>query len=134
MSGRFDQQRGYHTGGSQPAQGYPSGQGSVPPYSPGPNYAPHAPYPIHRFEKPNRAGLVLAFGLMAWMVCPVFGIASWIMAKNDLAEMRAGVMDPSAEGLTKAGYWLGLLSVACYVLMFAVAVLVALLMSAGGPF
>jgi hypothetical protein len=59
---------------------------------------------------------------MAWMVCPAFGIASWIMAKHDLAEMNAGVMDPSAEGLTKAGYWLGLLSVASYVLMIGGAV------------
>jgi hypothetical protein len=55
------------------------------------------------------------------------------MAKNDLAEMRAGVMDPGAEGLTTAGYWLGLLSVAAYMMMFAVAVLAALLRS-GGPF
>jgi hypothetical protein len=91
------------------------------------------PHPAQRYEKPNRGGLVLAFGLLAWMVCPAFGIASWIMAKNDLAEMRAGVMDPGAEGLTTAGYWLGLLSVAAYMMMFAVAVLAALLMS-GGPF
>ncbi len=130
MSGQFDQARGYHTEGPKPT-GYPSGQGSVPPYSPGPDYHPAMPHAPQAFEKPHRGGLVLALGLLAWMVCPVFGIASWIMGKNDLAEMRAGVMDRSAEGLTTAGYWLGLLAVAAYGLMIVAAVLFGALMGIG---
>src|SRR4051812_42109729 len=52
------------------------------------------PYGGHGL-KPHRGGLVLAFGILGLVVCAPFGIAAWIMGNRDLAEMRAGVVDPA---------------------------------------
>lgn len=66
--------------------------------------------------RPHRGGLALAFGILAWATCPLFGVAAWAIAANDLRAMRAGEMDPSGEGLTRAGLILGALNVAMTVL------------------
>lgn len=70
--------------------------------------ASHASYPV----LPHRGGLVLAFGILSWMTCPAFGIAAWALAAQDLKLMRLGEMDPSGEGLTRAGLYLGAINVA----------------------
>ena len=58
--------------------------------------------------KPGRGGLILAFGILSWVVCVIFGIAAWVMGNNDLSEMDAGRMDPRDRGLTQAGKIIGL--------------------------
>lgn len=73
----------------------------------------------HRRMQPHRGGLILAFGILAWMTCFLFGVAAWAMGVEDLRAMRAGEMDADGEGLTRAGMILGAISV--------VLVLVALL-------
>jgi hypothetical protein len=40
--------------------------------------------------------------------CIIFGILAWVMGGGDLKEMAEGRMDPSGEGLTKAGKILGI--------------------------
>jgi hypothetical protein len=60
--------------------------------------------------KRHRGGAVLALGICGFAVCPILGLIGFFMGKTDLAEMRAGIMDPSGQGLTQAGYWLGLIS------------------------
>lgn len=62
-----------------------------------------------RGRRPHRGGLVLAFGILGFVICAFFGIASWIMGRNDLQEMRAGRMDPSGMGMTQAGMILGII-------------------------
>lgn len=58
--------------------------------------------------KPHRGGMLLAFGILGILCCIVFGILAWVMGSNDLKEMAAGRMDPSGEGMTKAGKILGI--------------------------
>lgn len=58
---------------------------------------------------PHRGGLILTFGLLGFFCCIFFGIAAWIMGNEDLNAMRAGRMDPSGEGLTRAGMILGII-------------------------
>ncbi len=60
--------------------------------------------------------LILVFGILSIVVCFVFGIASWVMANSDLRSMEAGVMDPTGEGMTKAGKICGIIGVAMAVL------------------
>ncbi|MGC1272859.1 MAG: zinc ribbon domain-containing protein [Planctomycetaceae bacterium] len=64
-----------------------------------------------RRPQPHRGGLILAFGILAWMTCFLFGVAAWAMGVEDLRAMRAGEMDATGEGLTRAGMILGAVSV-----------------------
>jgi hypothetical protein len=85
--------------------------------------------------RPHRGGMILAFGILSWVLCFIFGIVAWVMGNNDLAEMRAGRMDPSGEGLTQAGRIVGMvhiiLSLAFIVLGVGFFIVVALASAAG---
>lgn len=59
----------------------------------------------------HRGGLILAFGLLAWVTCTLFGVAAWVMAVDDLRAMRSGEMDASGESLTRTGMYLGIANV-----------------------
>lgn len=84
----------------QPA-GYPQQGGQPQPYGAQQGYA----------VKPHRGTTVLVLGILGLVLCVVCGIIAFVMAKSDLAEMKAGVMDRTGEGMTTAGYWLGLISI-----------------------
>ena len=72
---------------------------------------------------PHRGGAVLTLGILALvlpLVVPlaglVCGIIAWVMGNNDLAEIRAGRMDPEGEGQTNGGRICGIISVILHVL------------------
>ena len=74
---------------------------------------------------PHRGGAVLTLGIMALVLffvpfMPVgglvLGIMAWVMGNNDLAEMRAGRMDPEGESQTNAGRVCGIIAVVLHVL------------------
>jgi hypothetical protein len=79
---------------------------------------------IRQSTIPHRGGLILAMGLVALMMFPyatiVCGPMAWQMGNTDLAEIRAGRMDPSGEGLIQAGRILGIIGTAL-VGLFAIA-------------
>lgn len=78
-----------------------------------------APPPVGRL-KAERGALILTFGLLSWVLCPIFGILAWVMGNQDLEEMAAGRMDPGGEGMTKAGKIVGMvhvLFIACGLLL-----------------
>ena len=60
--------------------------------------------------KPHRGSVILAFGILGFLVCALFGVAAWTMANNDLREMDRGYMDPSGRDLTNTGRILGMVS------------------------
>ena len=62
--------------------------------------------------KPHRGALILAFGILGLVVCQLFGVAAWVMADNDLKEMRRGYMDPTGRDLTNVGRILGMVATA----------------------
>lgn len=62
--------------------------------------------------RPHRGGIILALGILGIVICQICGIIAWVMANTDLAEMRAGRMDPSGEGTTNAGKICGIIGVA----------------------
>lgn len=75
--------------------------------------------------KPHRGGMILAFGLVGLLCCVVFGILAWVMGGADLKEMAAGRMDPTGEGMTRAGWILGIIGTALGILTI-LGVLIAL--------
>ena len=60
--------------------------------------------------KPHRGAVILAFRILGLVVCQLFGVAAWVMADNDLKEMRRGYMDPSGRDLTNTGRILGMVA------------------------
>lgn len=61
---------------------------------------------------PHRGVLILILGILGWVSgCVIFGIVAWVMGNTDLAEMRAGRMDKSGEGMTQIGKIIGMISV-----------------------
>jgi len=59
--------------------------------------------------KPHRGVVVLVLGILGIVVCFICGIFAWVMGKNDLREMDAGIMDPAGRGITKAGKICGMI-------------------------
>ena len=62
--------------------------------------------------RPHRGAVILAFGILGFLVCALLGVAAWVMADNDLREMERGYMDPSGYDLTRTGRILGMVSTA----------------------
>ena len=78
---------------------------------------------------PHRGGAVLTMGILGlvlsfFQVVPVAGlvlaIMAWSMGSTDLAEMRAGRMDPEGEGQTNAGRVCGIVAVVLHILVIVV--------------
>jgi hypothetical protein len=68
--------------------------------------------PRRRYGRPHRGGLILTLGILSLVivVCSPLGIFAWVMANNDLREMKRGNMDRSGEAQTEAGRILGVIS------------------------
>jgi len=88
---------------------------------------PSRPGPL----KPHRGGIILALGILGIVVCFILGIIAWVMGKNDLNEMDAGIMDPSGRGLTQAGKICGMVSVILQIIVLLIWLLVAAIAGAG---
>ncbi len=90
---------------------------NYPPYPPGqqppvpPGYPPPPPgYPPYGMMEPARGGLILALGILGFILCPLFGLAAWLMGNTDLDKMNQGRMDPNGRSLTEAGKVCGVVS------------------------
>jgi hypothetical protein len=59
---------------------------------------------------PHRGSTILTLGILGLVVCGPLGIIAWVMGNQDLAEMRAGRMDPEGEGTTNAGRICGIIA------------------------
>jgi predicted RNA-binding Zn-ribbon protein involved in translation (DUF1610 family) len=60
---------------------------------------------------PHRGSTILTLGILSLIICgPILGPIAWIMGNQDLAEIRAGRMDPEGEGLTNAGRICGMIA------------------------
>jgi hypothetical protein len=83
---------------------------------------------------PHRGGTVLTLGIVSLVclcVCNllslILGPIAWSMGQRDLAEMRAGRMDPDGEGITRAGWICGIIGTILGVVVIAAAVLILML-------
>ncbi|MHC5002583.1 MAG: DUF4190 domain-containing protein [Planctomycetota bacterium] len=101
---------------------------------------PGAPTEGGQFLQPHRGVLILVFGILSIVICFIFGIVAWVMANGDLRMMQAGQMDPSGEGMVRAGKICGIIGVALAALGVCVSLFWFLVMgaaiaggAAGGP-
>ena len=67
------------------------------------------------YVKPHRGNLILILGILSIVFCQFVGIPAWLMGSQDLKEMKAGLMDPSGEGMTQAGRVCGI--VGCVIMI-----------------
>jgi hypothetical protein len=93
-----------------------SGSGSPNPYgfTPPPAAPPSSPGRLGGPFAPHRGGMVLALGILSIVIsgCGVgliLGFIAMNMAKTDIAQMNAGLMDPAGRGLTDAGRICGII-------------------------
>jgi len=77
--------------------------------------------------KPHRGTLILVLGIISLIVCPIVGIAPWLMGNADLKEMASGLMDPEGKSLTQVGKILGIVAIALTIIGIAIGVLFAIL-------
>lgn len=66
--------------------------------------------------KPHRGTMLVIFGVLGLICCLIFAILAWVMGNTDLKEMAEGRMDPSGEGMAKAGKIMGMIGVGLNVL------------------
>jgi len=81
---------------------------------------------------PHRGVVILVLGIIGIVCCFICGIIAWVMGNNDLREMAAGRMDPSGEGLTKAGKICGMIGVILAII--AIVIQLLMLLAGGGMF
>ena len=79
---------------------------------------------------PHRGTLILVFGILSIVCCLIFGIVALVMANKDLSEMAAGRMDPTGEGMTKAGKICGIVGIVLQSL-YIVIQLILMILGAG---
>lgn len=77
--------------------------------------------------RPHRGATILVFGILGFVVCPLFGIAAWVMGNDDLKEMARGSMDSSGKDISKAGRVCGM--VATGILLFQIAVIIVIVIT-----
>ncbi len=98
--------------------------------------------PTHPMQpmQPHRGVMILVFSILSWVrSCMIFGIVAWVLANSDLRAMEEGRMDPTGEGMTKAGKIVAIIHVVVSIvfvvgalLFLLIALLVAGAAAAGG--
>jgi hypothetical protein len=101
---------------------------------------PFASYPTtgavplagRHYPKPDQSGLILAMGILSWIVCPICGVIAWVMGGQALKDMQVGAADPTNRGLVQVGYYLGMVNVILAICCFGFYVLLFAMMAIGG--
>ncbi len=91
---------------------------------------PQSPVPGAALQ-PHRGTMILVLGILGIVVCVVCGIIAWVMGSTDLKAMAAGQMDPSGEGLTRAGKICGIISVALMAIGIVIWILMVVVIGIG---
>jgi hypothetical protein len=76
---------------------------------------------------PHRGILILIFGILSIVCCFIFGIIAWVLANGDLKQMAAGRMDPSGEGMTKAGKICAIVGIAIQIVGIVIQLIIMIL-------
>ncbi len=84
--------------------------------------------PSSIYPERHRGTTVLLLGILGLVfTCPIPSLIAWVMGAKDLAKMKARVMDPAGEDMTKVGYVLGMfwsliwIGAACVLMFLAIA-------------
>lgn len=75
------------------------------------------------YEEPHRGTMILIMGILGLVMCPIVGIAAWIMGKNDMRAINEGRMDPEGKQLTQVGMILGIVATCLLALQMVILVI-----------
>lgn len=78
--------------------------------------------------EPHRGGLILTMGILGIFCCGIMAIVAIILGQSDLKKMKQGQMDPSGQGLTNAGFILGIIGT----VLMALGIVLQIVMAAAG--
>ena len=85
------------------------------------------PQTSHNNLEPHRGTLILVLGILSLVMCGFFtGIPAWIMGRNDLRKIKAGLIEPEGEGSTKAGKISGI--ICCIISLLSIIGIVLLIL------
>ena len=84
--------------------------------------------------QPHRGVMILVFSILSWFLCVIFGVVAWVLANSDLRAMEEGRMDPTGEGITKAGKIVAMINVILTIVGIVVGIIALLLMLVLGVF
>jgi hypothetical protein len=85
-----------------------------------------------RYLAPHRGNMILTLGVISLFIMHIpLGPIAWIMGNSDLAEIRAGRMDPEGESSTNTGRICGMISTILSIVSVAVVGLVLFCMFCG---
>ena len=85
------------------------------------------PQTSHNNLEPHRGTLILVLGILSLVMCGFFtGIPAWIMGRNDLRKIKAGLMEPEGEGSTKGGMICGI--ICCIISLISIIGIVLLIL------
>ena len=91
---------------------------------------PTPPGPVQNL-RPHRGVMILVLGILGIVTsCFILGLVAWIMGNGDLRAMREGRMDPTGEGLTKAGKICGIISVILNIVVVAIYIVFFVILAA----
>jgi len=82
--------------------------------------------PGERKKTPHRGPKLLAMSILGTFICPIISIVAILMAKEDLAAMKAARMDRNGEGLTTAAFWIAIGGLALNVIGSIITVIIVL--------
>lgn len=74
----------------------------------------------------ERGVMIIVFGVLGWIGCPVFAVIAWGMAAADLEAYRAGKLDANSVLATQIGYFLGVFGAVTWGTVILGSVLMAL--------
>ena len=84
------------------------------------------PQTSHNNLEPHRGTLILVLGILSLMCGFFTGIPAWIMGRNDLRKIKAGLMEPEGEGSTKGGMICGI--ICCIISLLSIIGIVLLIL------
>ena len=85
------------------------------------------PKTSHNNLEPHRGTLILVLGILSLVMCGFFtGKPAWIMGRNDLRKIKAGLMEPEGEGSTKGGMICGI--ICCIISLLSIIGIVLLIL------
>lgn len=83
---------------------------------------------------PHRGTLLLVLGIAGLLVCQLICPVVWILASNDLGEIKRGRMDPEGRGLTQAGLVLGIVGTVLFLAPAVIFLFFGLVVGGAGLF
>ena len=82
-------------------------------------------------NNPGRGALILVFGILGLVLCPILAPVAWLMGSGDLKRITAGEIASEARGLTQAGMICGIIGTVLVCLGIVVWLFMLLFLGAG---